>query len=58
MTITGTTLLKAFYHITVAIYVLGAVEYMLDNAFDINLLWFITVLLIGSFLIEKRRLTS
>ena len=56
MNITGTIILRGIYHITVAIIVLGFIIGIMDNETDIYQVWVVSVFLIGSYLIERKKL--
>jgi len=56
MNITGTMILRGIYHITVAILLLGFIINITNNESDIYQIWIVSVLLIGSYLIEKKKL--
>ena len=56
MNITGTMILRGIYHITVAILLLGFIINITNNESDIYQIWIVSVLLIGSYLIERKKL--
>jgi len=56
MNITGTIILRGIYHITVAIIVWGFIISIMDNEADIYGVWVVSVFLIGSYLIERKKL--
>jgi len=56
MNITLTMVLRGIYHITVAIMLLGFIVNIIDNQSDIYQVWLVSVLLIGLYLIEKKKL--